>query len=355
MVVSWHRYTEAFRDFADVPDLAYDIDSHRWFANFQRDQKIGNRHQISFGTGVRSEHYRGNDFYPQNRTLAQANAHVFVQDEFRLARSLTLFAGARYDTHPRYQDIVSPQISLIHRFDSERGRARLTYGSAFKEPANWQSYIDQPSGKGNPNMRPEKMRAVELALDYQLRSNFHMGITGFRLKHENIIWEDFDPSLKDPAYAQYGITGKFHPRQPGDSADIEGLEASAQLFPGRKTRVFLNGTWMRSRDADGRPLQYDAHRRLGLRVNQTLSERWRVSLERYQVSETLDTSLAADPAVGIRAVPAYAVTGAAMECRLSPEETLHISGWNLGRGVYEEMLGAPVPGTVWRLEFRRRF
>ena len=353
-IFSWHAFNEHFYDFADVPDLGYDIRSHRLYFNAQRDIRY-RKHSLSIGTGLRSESYKGDDFYPDKRNILKENWNLFFQDLYQLANRWNLSFGGRYDTHPNYDNIFSPHASLMHSFDENRGKVRLTYGKAFKEPSNWQSYIDQPSGKGTLDMTPEKLTANELAIEYMFPRELRLGATFFSFRHENIIWENFDPVVADPAYAKYGILGKFHPQQPGDDAKIEGLEFEIQKRFSTKTRLFSNLVWLSSKDDQDRDLQYDAPRMFSGGFWHMFNPRTSLHVVHHYVANTTDTSLAHIPAIGVRSVQAYSITGASLNLKLSERERLKISAWNLGRGMYEEMLGAPVPGTTLHFEFTRLF
>ena len=355
MVVSWHGYDENFYNFADVPDLNYDIDSYRWYINLQRDMKVRERHQLSFGTGLRSESYTGNDFIPERRSFTKDNINLFFQDEITLSDPWRLTVGGRYDTHTDYEDVFSPHLSLMYSFDNSKGHARFGYGSAFKEPSNWQSYIDQPSGRGTQDMEPEKIRTLELSLDYMFPKELYARLTGFNMVHKNIIWENFDPLIADPAYARYGIFGKFHPQQPGDSADIHGVEFELRKHFSPRHRLFLSGMWLQSEDNQGRELQYDAEKKCGIGFWHAFDDRTSMQLETHWVGDTIDTNKRDVPGVGTRTVSGYSVTGAAILHRISPKEHVKFSAWNIGRSSSQEMLEAWAPGTLVRFEFIRMF
>lgn len=364
LVVSWHGFTENFYDFADVPGLEYSIDSSRWHVNLQRDQKI-KQHQISYGTGLRSEAYSGNDFYPNHRDILKNNLNLFFQDEWKLAPQWVLTWGGRYDTHPNYTSIFSPHASLSWMFPNKKGKIRLTGGSAFKEPSNWQSFIDQPSGMGNPNMQPEKLTSGEVAVEYTFPKELFTRAVFYQLKHRNIIWESYDPTVADPFYkATYGIAGKFHPQQPGDSAEIQGLEWELKKRFSPRTNAWAQAVFLKSKDNLERDLEYDAHRKLGAGIWHSFNSRLSMQVESYQVGETIDTSLRntpvdptnpGGPKIGVRDVPSYTLTGASMMLKLSSDEMFKISAWNIGHGIYQEMLGVPVPGTTVRFSFFRSF
>ncbi len=348
-VVSWHRYLEHFRDFADVPGLAYDIDSSRWHLQAQRDIRW-RKHSASLGLGLRSERYEGNDFYPDHRNILKNNFNVFMQDELRLSRLWTLTFGGRYDTHPNYKAVWSPHVTLSRRFNDRKGRIRYTYNTAFKEPSNWQSYIDQPSGMGNPNMQPEELRSHELMVEYQFKRELFARAAAFWTHHKNVILEIFDPFVADPAFAQYNIFGKFHPQQPGVAVTIRGWEAELSKRFGPRNRIWVNATGLQTHDDNNAPQWYDAPIYINAGYYHAFDQRTSIDIVHHRVGATYDS---VPPAFAD--VPAYTVTGASLNLKLSDTERVKLSGWNLGRGVYQEMLGAPLPGTTWRAEYSHWF
>lgn len=352
LILSWHRFTEEFRDFADVPGLDYDIDSHRWYLSWQRDLPIRSRHQVSFGTGLRWEAYEGNDFYPDHRSIRKSNGNLFLQDEIDLAKDWILTVGGRFDTHSSYEDVFSPHASLVRTFNGGRGHVRLAGGRAFKEPSNWQSFIDQPSGRGTLNMGPERITTFEASVDYSFPRHLFSRLTAFRMRHSNIIWENFDATIADPAYARYGILGKFHPQQLGGDARIEGLELDVRKHFSPRNRGFLTWMHLRSRDDQGRTMQYDAQNKASAGFWHAFDRRCSLALESHWVDDTIDTNV---PALGRRPVSDYVVTGAALQMKLSDREQAKVSVWNWNRSPYEEMLGAWAPGTQLRFEYTRQF
>ncbi|MFZ2960491.1 MAG: TonB-dependent receptor [Candidatus Ozemobacteraceae bacterium] len=355
LVVSWHGFSENFFNFADVPGLAYNVDSSRWHVNLQRDQKH-DRHQLSYGTGLRSESYKGNDFYPDHQSILKNNLNLFFQDEVTLRPLWSLTLGGRYDTHPNYQNIFSPHLSLSRQFNDKKGRVRITTGSSFKEPSNWQSFIDQPSGMGNPNMEPERLTSAEISVEYQFPKELFCRSTFYSLEHKNIIWENYDVTVADLFYKNtYGIAGKFHPQQPGDSAKIQGCECELRKRFGQRTHIFANGVFLNAKDNQDRELQYDAKTKWSSGLWHSFDPKFGVSLETHFVGDTIDTAKRDVPGIGVRPVPSYQITGAALMFKLSREETLKISAWNLGHGTYEEMLGASVPATTYRFSYSRSF
>ena len=362
-VISFHRYTEHFHDFADVPGLAYDIDSHRWHADFQTEYTGLQDNNLISGVQLRSETYEGDDFYrnyngTNYQDLRRDNWGIYLQNEHRfLDNNLLTTLGLRLDSHPYrthkayngVKDVWSPRVTLIYKFLDKKARIKTSYGEAFKEPANWQRFIDQPSGMGTPDMKPEKAKTYEASLGYDPTPDLNLGLDLFKMKITNIIWENFDPAVADPAYAAYGITGKFHPQQTGRNADMQGLEFYAKNNFTPFLSGYFNYSYLESRDSDNAALDYDSRHLFNTGATVKYRERASLSAGVHYVGKTIDRTLEATPGVGVRKVKAYALTEAKLRVNFYKKAVVALSGWNIGGKTHEEQLGCPVPGPTYEL------
>ncbi|HAT72880.1 MAG TPA: hypothetical protein DCS63_08705 [Elusimicrobia bacterium] len=363
-IASLHRYTEHFYDFADVPGLEYDIDSHRWHMDFQTEYSGLTDNTLVSGVQLRSESYDGNDFYANYngvsyRELRRDNWGVYLQNEHRFFdEDLIATTGVRLDSHPyrthaAYDNVDtewSPRITFIYKFLDKKARIKTTYGKAFKEPANWQRFIDQPSGMGTPNMAPERASTYEASLGYDPTAHISLGLDLFKMRVTNIIWENFDPAVADPAYLAYGISGKFHPQQTGRNAEIQGLEFYAKSNITHFLGGYFNYSYLEARDSDNVALDYDARHKFNLGLTAKYGKKATLSLGTHYVGRTTDRTLEAVPGIGIRNVKAYMLTEAKLRLNIFKESTLALSGWNLGGKVHEQQLDCPVPGPTYALE-----
>jgi len=99
----------------------------------------------------------------QNRTVY----YLSVQDEWYLAADWDLTAGIRYDRYSDFGDTFNPRAALIWH-PSYSLSTKLLYGQAFRAPSFQELYAqNNPIKLGNENLKPENIKTLELAMDYQ--------------------------------------------------------------------------------------------------------------------------------------------------------------------------------------------
>ncbi len=105
-----------------------------------------------------------NNFVPdQNRTVYYLSA----QDEWYLAADWDLTAGIRYDRYSDFGDTFNPRAALIWH-PSYSLSTKLLYGQAFRAPSFLELYAqNNPIKQGNEDLKPENIKTLELAMDYQ--------------------------------------------------------------------------------------------------------------------------------------------------------------------------------------------
>lgn len=120
--------------YGTVPYLA---DQRIGFGQLTWERRVGRRHDLLFGTGLRRTFYDDNtpvtaspnstENAPQNTWLPG----VFVQDEWRLHPRWLLLTGLRYDHENRHGHIISPRLNLKFSPNAEN-TLRLSAGSGFR-------------------------------------------------------------------------------------------------------------------------------------------------------------------------------------------------------------------------------
>jgi len=99
----------------------------------------------------------------QNRTVY----YLSVQDEWYLAADWDLTAGIRYDSYSDFGDTFNPRAALIWH-PSYSLSTKLLYGQAFRAPSFQELYVqNNPIKLGNEDLSPERIKTLELAMDYQ--------------------------------------------------------------------------------------------------------------------------------------------------------------------------------------------
>ena len=146
--------------------------------------------------------------------------HAYAQDEWSIARDWSLTAGVRHDRYSDFGGTTHPRVALVWEAAYDL-TAKLLYGSAFRAPAFTELYIlNNPTAIGNAQLKPERMRTLEMAVSWQAASNARIGANAFRYWMSDIIGLD-----SSNVYQNQG-------RQTG-----KGLEIEAQWEPSRQWRL----------------------------------------------------------------------------------------------------------------------
>ncbi len=132
--------------------------------------------------------------------LSYQNYGVYGQMQWSPSKKIETTFGARFDYNTRYGGSVNPRVGLVYK-PSKKARLKLLYGEAFLAPSPQKafaqdgSFYEQNQGvlkadyfrQANPDLKPEKLRSVELSGSYFLRKNLSVGINTYFTRIENLI------------------------------------------------------------------------------------------------------------------------------------------------------------------------
>jgi outer membrane receptor for ferrienterochelin and colicins len=109
----------------------------------------------------------------------------FAQDEWSLFRDLTLVPGFRLDDDSQFGDHTSGKLALRYAL-SDNTLLRPSYGEGYRAPAFKELYLrfeNISAGydvTGNPELKPERSKSYQLALDHRLNAATSLSIHFFR-------------------------------------------------------------------------------------------------------------------------------------------------------------------------------
>ncbi|HUT34724.1 MAG TPA: TonB-dependent receptor [Planctomycetota bacterium] len=157
------------------------------------------RHHLAWGVEYRDNFEqalwgRDSDVYLDERSRSTVCA-VFLQDEIRILRNLTLIAGVRHDQYSTFGGTTNPRVSLIyHPFAGTTLKA--LYGRAFRAPNAYEMHYHDNgySQKANPSLQPETIDTFELVLEQRLTEHLRLAASAFAYSMQDIVTQQVDPA-----------------------------------------------------------------------------------------------------------------------------------------------------------------
>ncbi|HIV70930.1 MAG TPA: TonB-dependent receptor [Candidatus Aquabacterium excrementipullorum] len=160
--------------------------------------------------------------------------YAYAQDEWSLAADWTLTAGIRHDRYSDFGSTTNPRLALV--WDAAYNvTGKLMYGTAFRAPSMSELYaINNPVVRGNPDLKPERIRTVEAALTWQPMNRLQLGMNVFHYEMSDII-----------RLVYGGVQGVY---QNTGHQNGHGMELEAEWEFSRALRLSGNYAYQRSTD-----------------------------------------------------------------------------------------------------------
>lgn len=256
------------------------------------------RHRLRLGTGLSlndlyKTEERNNYFYPAagappspqpgglvdvSDTAAvfvperqRTGSFVFAQDEWQLNERWELTSGLRFDHYSDFGDVTTPRLALVWQTTPVL-TSKLLYGEAFRAPSFSELYVtSNPFALGNANLRPERLRSLELAFDYRPNEQWAWTLNLYRQWIRDFI--DFVPPSSGNVFVAANI-GRYHGR--GLEAQVSYQQGGLQLLAN------LSLQHIESLDA-GAALGVAPRHEAYLRASQQLGPGWQLSAQLDQV------------------------------------------------------------------------
>ena len=149
---------------------------------------------------------------------SQLSVGGFIQSKYSIGNGWNFGSGLRYDyrrSNPggnyqkRIYTHISPKINIMY---TSRGKRAFTlaYSEGFRAPSLSELYLYYESSyglitKGNPELTPEEVKAVELTYEHPHSDAWYWSISLFHNRYENMI--DFIYAIPVLSINREGVTG----------------------------------------------------------------------------------------------------------------------------------------------------
>lgn len=247
----------------------YDIDMHRI-------KDTRNFTQNAFGAPV-----------PIGQTIDASNTTPFIteedrkvlyasiQDEWSLATDWKLTSGIRFDDYSDFGNTINPRAALVWQTRYNM-TTKILYGRAFRAPSFAEQFnINNPVALGNPNLDPETIDTVELAVDFSIKNSIKTGINIFSYEMDDIIRFTADP---DPAASR---TAQNTGKQTG-----HGFEWQLKWDINKEINLTTNYAFQNSEDEDTDNDSANApEQQLYLRADWRVSPNWHLNTQLNHVAD----------------------------------------------------------------------
>jgi outer membrane cobalamin receptor len=283
----------------------------------------------------------------------RTNVGAYLQDRVLLGREVFVTLGGRVEHNDSFGTRVVPRAAVAWRVrpGPDATTLKASAGIGIKEPSFFESFGVSFYAKGNPDLRPERSRTVDVGVEQRLLGSRLRGeLTFFHHDYrDQIAYQLVDPTTFQGTYVNLGRT-----RGRGAEVTLEAApEAHLRLSA---TYTYLDGRILVSSSgfdpvyAAGQPLlrrpkhqgAFSASFERGrLGVGTTL-----IVVGRRADSDFVGLNLTSNPG--------YARLDARAHARLASGIEAFVAGENLLDRTYQEALGYPALGRSLRAGIRLR-
>ncbi len=208
---------------SDIPSVSLDRQQRTYFGEATTCASFSN-HSAVFGASVLDERTRINTS-PENRDeQLQTTAGVFVFDEFRFSKALTMQIGMRYDRNNLYKGFFSPDFSGMYKFN-DLSFIRLSMSTAYKTPG---LYAEDDGNFAGSSILPTAGMKAEQAQSIMLDGSYKF--SPFEDVFISLNQVFFHAEIKNPIALQFNqAMGRYYQVNQPSSITGNGMETNIRV------------------------------------------------------------------------------------------------------------------------------
>jgi outer membrane cobalamin receptor len=220
---------------------------------------------------------------------------VYLQGDYAPISWARINACLRHDVHSTYKSIDSPRIALVLT-PQENVFIKFLYGTAFKAPSIHELYyFRQNAYYGNPTLKPEKNRTMEIQFGYKLKGRGEITASFFDVEMRDVIAytqrPGSDPLISEdefPLSQRPDGTTDYNQQDNIGHWKTRGIELTLKVLPFDNFTVFASGTYREAKDVDNDiRLNYTAEKSGAVGIRYNLKDRAFFTLQARYTGESL--------------------------------------------------------------------
>ena len=176
------------------------VDTHWWIVEMRATRQIANNHLLTIGAEWQNnvmQRLLNYDVSPRrgflNYRTSDSTFGFYLQDEWKIAPSLTMVGGLRYDDFTGSSSTFNPRAGIVWH-PRDKTTVKLLFGEALRAPNVYERAFMADTHSANPNLEPERVRTYEADIEQDLSSTLRLSVSAFRSEVHDLIaqWIDGD-------------------------------------------------------------------------------------------------------------------------------------------------------------------
>ncbi len=197
--------------------------------------------------------------------MTRRNWRLFIQDAWQFHPQWELTVAWRHYNYSDFGNTDNPNLGLVWH-PSDKWTAKLLYARAFRAPSFAELYAANATNVGNPQLKPELIDTLELALDYQVTSQLQFtGNMFYNRVTDSITTTDIPNQLQH--YQNSGTRTGY------------GLSLAAQWKPSKNWTLQGHYDFQTATDQDSRHIPNSPRQKFYLRTDWRFLPGWNLNTQ----------------------------------------------------------------------------